>query len=78
MQTGYRGRSGIYEILLIDDEIRNMILNKADANMIKAKAMSKGMRLLRQDGARKVEMGVTTTEEILRVTQEELAFDVTP
>jgi general secretion pathway protein E len=77
MQTGYRGRSGIYEILIVDDEIRQMVLNKADANMIKIKAMSRGMRLLRQDGARKVLTGITTTEEILRVTQEELALDLT-
>jgi general secretion pathway protein E len=77
MQTGYRGRSGIYEILLIDDEIRTMILNKTDANMIKSKAISKGMKPLRNNGARKVLQGVTTTEEILRVTQEELVLDTT-
>lgn len=77
MQTGYRGRSGIYEILIIDDEVRQMILNKTDANTIKTRAMGKGMRLLRQDGARKVLMGITTTEEILRVTQEEVALDLT-
>ena len=47
MQTGYRGRSGIYEILLINDQIRSMILNKSDANTIKAKAVANGMQLLR-------------------------------
>ena len=77
MQTGYRGRSGIYEILLINDQIRSMILNKSDANTIKAKAVANGMQLLRKNGARKVLQGVTTTEEILRVTQEELVLDTT-
>jgi general secretion pathway protein E len=75
MKTGYRGRSGIYEILLIDDELRQMILSKADANMIKGRAVAKGMRTLRDDGARKVIQGITTTEEVLRVTQEDLSIE---
>ncbi len=72
METGYRGRTGIYEILLVDDEIRSLILSKTDANTIRNKAMEKGMLTLRQDGARKVLAGLTTTEEVLRVTQEEV------
>lgn len=72
MKTGYRGRTGIYETLLVDDEIRSLILSKTDANTIRSKAMEKGMLTLRQDGARKVLAGLTTTEEVLRVTQEEI------
>lgn len=71
MKTGYRGRSGLYEILLLDDEIRNMILSKVDSGRIKALAISKGMMTLREDGARRVTAGLTTTEEVLRVTQED-------
>jgi len=71
LNTGFKGRSGIYEILMIDDELREMIVSKADASEIKAKAISKGMLTLREDGAKRVTAGLTTTEEILRVTQEE-------
>ncbi|HUK55435.1 MAG TPA: type II secretion system ATPase GspE [Nitrospiria bacterium] len=74
-RTGYHGRTGIYEILLIDDEIRQMILSKVDSNRIKNRAVEKGMRTLRDDGARKVLDGVTTVEEVLRVTQEELVME---
>ncbi len=72
MMTGYWGRTGIYEILLINDEIRNLILSKVDSATIKNRAIGKGMATLRQDGARNVAAGVTTTEEALRVTQEEI------
>lgn len=71
LNTGFKGRSGIYEILLLTDEIRNMILSKADSTQIKAVALSNGMSSLREDGARRVIAGLTTTEEVLRVTQEE-------
>ncbi len=72
INTGYRGRSGIYEILVLDDEIRNLILSKVDSSRIKAKAVGKGMLTLREDGARRILSGMTTTEEVLRVTQEEI------
>lgn len=72
INTGYRGRSGIYEILVLDDELRNLILSKVDSSRIKAKAISKGMTTLRDDGARRILSGMTTTEEVLRVTQEEI------
>jgi len=71
LTTGYRGRTGIYEILVMDDEVRALILAKADANAIKARAVERGMTTLREDGARKVLDGVTTTEEVLRVTAED-------
>jgi general secretion pathway protein E len=72
MNTGYRGRTGIYEVLMLDDEIRGLILSKTDANSIKNRAVEKGMTTLKQDGSAKVIKGVTTTEEVLRVTQEEI------
>jgi general secretion pathway protein E len=72
LSTGYRGRTGIYEILVLDDELRALVLAKSDANSIKARAVQHGMRTLREDGAQKVLSGVTTTEEVLRVTSEDL------
>ena len=68
--TGYRGRTGIYEMLVIDDPIRNLIMQRANANMIKTTAVGRGMHTLLQAGARKVLAGRTTAEEVLRVTQE--------
>ncbi len=69
--TGFHGRSGIYELLQIDDHIRKLILNRAPADQIKAAAVERGMRTLRDDGWRKVSAGVTTVAEVLRVTQDE-------
>jgi general secretion pathway protein E len=69
LNTGYRGRLGIYELLMIDDEVRSEILNKIDSNSIKSHAIRKGLATLRDDGARQVLNGVTTTDEVLRVTQ---------
>ncbi len=70
-QTGYFGRSAIYELLTVDDEMRQMIMKNSDASMIKALATEKGMRTLRQDGAAKVLQGVTSVDEVVRVTQKE-------
>ena len=67
-QTGFRGRCGIYELLVIDDSIRELILKKTTAQTICDKARENGMRTLREDGWDKVVKGVTTVEEILRVT----------
>lgn len=72
MGTGYRGRSGIFELLIVDDEIRQLILDRISSNIIKKKAIEKGMLTLRSDGALKVAQGVTTIEEVLRITQEEV------
>ena len=72
MNTGYHGRIGIYELLMITDEIRSLVLAKADASQIKAKAVSKGMLTLREEGIAKMMAGETTTEEILRVTHDEI------
>ena len=68
--TGYRGRTGIYEMLVIDDPARNLIMQRANANMIRTTAVQRGMRTLLQHGARRVLEGRTTAEEVLRVTQE--------
>jgi len=69
--TGYRGRTGIYEFLVVDDELQRLALQKTSAQVIKQAAMAKGMRTLREDGWDKVLRGLTTVAEVLRVTQEE-------
>jgi len=70
-QSGYRGRLGIFELLLVDDEIRGMVGSSTDSKTIKARAMSKGMRTLRADGARKVLQGITSVAEVVRATEDE-------
>lgn len=73
MGTGYYGRTGVYEMVMITDEIRNHVLRNADSNTVKRVAKQDGMVSLRDDGARKVLTGVTTIEEVLRVTHEDAA-----
>lgn len=68
-QTGYRGRTGIHEFLIMDDEIKSLILKTSDASELKHYARSLGMTTLLQDGADKVVEGVTTIEEVYRVAQ---------
>ncbi|HVK58036.1 MAG TPA: ATPase, T2SS/T4P/T4SS family [Candidatus Kapabacteria bacterium] len=70
-QLGYQGRMGIYELLILDESIRPLILSRAAASTIAQKAMEGGMRTLRHDGWNKVRAGLTTIEEVLRVTQTE-------
>ena len=69
--TGYVGRVGIYELLVIDDELRKLIIAKAPADQIKAKAVELGMKTLYEDGIAKALEGITSVEEVLRVAQEE-------
>jgi general secretion pathway protein E len=69
--TGYVGRKGIFEFLPVDDEIRSLVLGRPDNPKLRAAAKRKGMRFLREDGFMKVLDGMTTPEEVLRVTQEE-------
>ena len=72
--TGYLGRSAIYEILEVNDKIRTMILQNVDSNTIKRHAIENlGMLTLRDDGAQKILRGETSIEEVLRVTQEDFA-----
>jgi general secretion pathway protein E len=68
---GYLGRTGIFELLVIDNEIRPMITERMDSQKIKNSAVSRGMKTLRQDGIGKVISGITTIEEVLRVTQKD-------
>lgn len=69
--TGYKGRTGIYEFLVINDEIREMVLQRTSSNLIKKKATQLGMITLRQDGWDKIKKGLTTVSEVIRVTQQE-------
>jgi type II secretory ATPase GspE/PulE/Tfp pilus assembly ATPase PilB-like protein len=68
-QTGYRGRTGIYELMLISSEIQNLVYQRTSAGVIKKMALDAGLQTLRMDGARKVRAGITTIQEVLRVTQ---------
>ncbi len=70
--TGYRGRLAIFELMLIDDDLRELITRNATSREIKEKAAASGMTTLRQDGLRKVKEGITTIDEVYRVTQIEL------
>jgi len=67
--TGYKGRCGIYELLLMDQGMKSLILKTSDANQIQRRAVENGMVTLRQSGAMKVFQGVTTIEEVVRVSQ---------
>ncbi len=69
IQTGYRGRIGIFEIMIVDEKIKSMIVKTHDSGSIKQEALKSGMIALRQDGVSKVLSGATTLEEVLRVTQ---------
>lgn len=68
---GYTGRSAIFEMLLIDDEIRNLTLGKVDSGQIKRNAIEHGMTTLRMDGAGHVLRGLTSIDEVMRVTEKE-------
>ena len=69
MQTGFRGRTAIFEIMIVDDEIKRLVLKTSDANQINELALKQGMITLQKDGIDKVLKGITTTEEVLRVTR---------
>ncbi len=72
MDTGYHGRTGICEMLVMDDEAREQIMKRLAANVIKQAAVRKGMTTLRDDGVRKALAGETTLDEVLRVTQDDV------
>src|SRR5580700_12207758 len=74
-QFGYQGRQGIYELLILNEALRPLILGRAAASTIAARAIDQGMRTLRTDGWNKVKAGRTTIEEVLRVTQIEEHMD---
>ena len=66
--TGYRGRMGIYEIMLLDDEMRDQIIKHASTQVLRAEAKKRGMRTLRQSGLINIYDGITTIEEVVRET----------
>ncbi len=68
--TGYRGRTGIFELMSIDEEIRRLILERAGSDVIRERSVAKGMQTLAESGWQKVREGITTIEEVMRVTQE--------
>jgi general secretion pathway protein E/type IV pilus assembly protein PilB len=67
-KTGNRGRFGIFEMFVIDDEARKLIYDKVPSSVLRVRAREMGMRTLREDGARKVLAGLTTAEEVIRAT----------
>ena len=67
-KSGYRGRQGIYEIFLIDEEVRRLVYEKVPSNVLRTRARELGMRTLREDGIRKVMAGITTPEEVISIT----------
>ena len=69
-QTGFRGRLGIFELMLMNNEVRRLTITNADAGQLRKAAVANGMRTLRNDGFDKVRQGVTSMGEVLRVTQE--------
>jgi general secretion pathway protein E len=71
-KTGYLGRTGIYELMLVDDDIRQLVLKNVDSNSIKKRAVEGGMLTLMDHGAYKVALGLTTAAEVLSVTAEDI------
>lgn len=71
-KTGYRGRKGIFEIFLIDEEMRRMVYEKVSSNVLRNRAREIGMRTLREDGVRKIMAGITTPEEVISITQRDV------
>jgi general secretion pathway protein E len=68
--TGYRGRTGIYELLTVDDDLRRLVHDRASEQVLRAHVVSRGMRLLRDDGMRLAAQGLISLEEVVRVTRE--------
>jgi general secretion pathway protein E len=68
--TGYRGRTGIYELLTVDDDLRRLVHDRSSEQVLRAHVLSRGMRSLREDGMRLAAQGVISLEEVLRVTRE--------
>ena len=69
---GFKGRMGIFEIFVIDDEARQLIYEKVPSSVLRVRAREMGMRTLREDGARKVIAGLTTADEVIRATVNEV------
>ena len=67
-RTGYRGRMGIFEIFIVDDEVRHMINKRSSTMLLRQRARELGMRTLREDGVRKILAGLTSADEVISVT----------
>jgi general secretion pathway protein E len=78
MQTGYAGRTGIHELFTLDDRMHRVIMDGADATLLHAAARQQGMITLYEDGLRKVAAGMTSMEEVLRVTQDQSEAQSSP
>jgi general secretion pathway protein E len=68
--TGYKGRTGVYELMMVDDKIRSLIHSRAAESQLFVAAEASGLRAMREDGQRLVDEGITSLEEVLRVTRE--------
>jgi type IV pilus assembly protein PilB len=66
--TGYRGRTGLFEIMTFDDEVRDLIMNQASTAVLREAARRKGMRTLRENGLELIYSGITTLDEVARET----------
>jgi general secretion pathway protein E len=71
LDTGYKGRTGIYEMLSVTDSVRQLVMQSSDSGAVRKAAIADGMNTLRQDGLLKVIAGFTSFDEVIRVTQEE-------
>jgi type II secretory ATPase GspE/PulE/Tfp pilus assembly ATPase PilB-like protein len=71
--SGYKGRTAIHEIMVLNEKIRQLILNRTSSNIIKKEAQKYGMRTLREDGMKKVLLGQTTAQEVMRITMTDIA-----
>jgi type IV pilus assembly protein PilB len=67
-KTGYRGRTALFEIMTFNDEIRNLIMNRASTNVLRVAAQKGGMKLLRENGLAVIYDGITTIDEIVKAT----------
>ena len=73
---GYRGRTGIYELMIVDDDVRSLVIGNSSSGAVKKQAVANGMLTLRDDGIHKALQGITSLDEVFRVTQEDaLDFD---
>jgi type II secretory ATPase GspE/PulE/Tfp pilus assembly ATPase PilB-like protein len=72
-QIGYRGRMGIFEVFVIDDEVRHMINKRSPTFVLRQRARELGMRTLREDGVRKVLAGLTSADEVISITVGDLS-----
>jgi general secretion pathway protein E len=68
--TGYKGRTGVYELMVADEAVRGLIHNRAAESELQAAAAANGLRSMREDGERLIQAGITSLEEVLRVTRE--------